>query len=140
MHLLLALLRHIHREIYVLGPGLVPVVFSKYRTVCAVLIALLCAAVASWDSARRRWVQAALWIVSAGLLYAGFQSTSLLWSPRTTLTLGVAAIVTAVLAIVLTLRELLQDALARARRERHELRRIPGTVRRDGPRVPPART
>jgi hypothetical protein len=126
MHLLLALLRHIHREIYVLGWSFVPIALNKYRSECAIAIGLLCAVVALYDVTRRRWAQATLWIASGALLYAGFHADAMLWSPRTSIVLGSAAIAAAVLAVLLNAREMLQKAIAQARRERHALRRVPG--------------
>lgn len=133
MHRLLALLRHIHREIVLLGLGVIPVVYNKYATQCAILIGLLCAALALYDLAGRRWVQAVLWIVTSALLAGGFRAASMLWSPRIEIALGGAAIATALLAVLLTLREMLGYALERARYERHQLRRVPGAPAHHGP-------
>jgi hypothetical protein len=128
MHLLLAILRHIHREMYVLGWSFVPIALNKYRGDWAILIGALCAVIALYDAGRRRWVQAALWIASGSFLYAGFHADAMLWRPQVSVGLGITAIGAAVLAMLLTFREMLQDALARARRERHALRRVPGTA------------
>lgn len=136
MHLLLAILRHIHRELYLLGPGVVPIVLSKYRSACALIVAILCCAVALYDVSRRRWVQAGCWVAAAALLYAGFQADSKLWNPRASIALGSAAIAAAVLAVLLTFWEILENALAKARRERHQLRQVPGAPPRPSPRPP----
>lgn len=143
MHQLLALLRHIHREIVILGPGIIPTLYSKYRMQFAVLFAVLCALVALYDLAGRRWAQGVLWLATGGLLAAGFRAASMLWSPKTEIVFGSAAIATAVLAVLLTLREMLNYALASARRERHQLRQVPGArARHNHPeaRPPQART
>lgn len=142
MHRLLALLRHIHREFALLGLGIIPVVYNKYRLQSALFFGVLCAAVALYDLAGRRWAQAVLWFATGALLAAGFRSASMLWSPTTQIVLGGSAIATAVLAILLALREKLVYALAQARHERHQLRRVPGVHphrRREDARTPHAR-
>lgn len=127
MHQFVALLQHIHREIYLLGPGVVPVTFSKYRMLCAALICGLCACAGLADWIQRRWIGGALWLVAAGMLLVGFRADSLLWDPQTGPDLASAAIAVAVLCLVLSLWHELQRSLERARRERRKYRRVPGT-------------
>ncbi len=124
MHTILAVLRHIHRELYLFGPAIVPAVLGKYRMQCAVLICGMCLCVAIFDLVRRRWIEGALWIIAGGLLWAGFISDMMLWGPHVSAELGLSAIGIAVFAVLLSLWHELQLALVRARRDRHELRRV----------------
>lgn len=124
MHRLLSLLRLIHRELYLLGPGIVPAVLSKYRSECAWLIALLCGAIALFDLARRRWLGGLLWLATGGVLFAAFQSDARLWGTSTTMTLGWIPIALAAAAVIETLVQELRISLASARQERRGYRRI----------------
>lgn len=135
MHRLLSLLRLIHRELYLLGPGIVPAVLSRYRSECAWLITLLCGVTALVDLLRRRWVGGLLWFATASVLFAAFQSDARLWGTSTTLMLGWISIFLAVAAVIEALVQELWISLASARRERRAYRRIqpgvPVTRRRD---------
>lgn len=134
MHHILAPLRLLHRELYLLGPGIVPAVLSRYRIQCAWLIVLLCIAITVFDLARRRWLGGVLWSAAAVALFNGFESDARLWGTSTTVILGCAAIVLAAAAVVETLVQEMRISLSNARRERHEYRRVqPGTA------IPPRR-
>ncbi len=131
MYRLLALLRLIHRELYLLGPGIVFAVLSKYRVQCSWLIVLLCAATAVFDLIRWRWLGGLLWTAAAAVLFAGFESDARLWGTSTTIALGWTAIVLAVGAMLNAFAQELRVSLALARRERHALRRVqPGAPSR----------
>jgi hypothetical protein len=127
MHQFVALLQHIHRELYLLGPAIVPVTLSKYRMICAALICGLCVCAAIADSVQRRWIAGALWLVSGGLLVVSFRADSLLWDPQTGPNLAGAAIGIAVVCVLLAFWHELQRTLENARRERRKYRQVPGT-------------
>lgn len=124
MHQILAPLRLLHRELYLLGPGIVPAVLSRYRTECAWLIALLCIATALFDVARRRWVGGALWIGASVVLFNAFESDARLWGTSTTIMLASTAIALALGGAVETLVQEMRISLASARAERRRYRRV----------------
>ena len=129
MHTLLAILRHIHRDMYILGPSFVPVALSKYRTEAGWGLIVVCALVAVYDAFGRQWLSTGVWVVAAGLLYAGFETDPLVMAPKTMMIIGVAAIVAALTGVVLAGVEELQSALARNRLERQRFRQVPGGAR-----------
>ena len=131
MHTILAVLRLIHRKLYELGPGILPVVLSKYRTQCAIAIGILCLALAAYDISRRRRVEGSLWALSWVLLFAGFRSDAMLWGPQTTVALGTLAIAAAAGAFAMSLARYLREALDESRRERMHMRRVPGAPLKD---------
>lgn len=129
MHQILALLRHIHRELYLFGPAIIPAVLGKYRMQCGFAISFLCACAAGLDLLARRWLPAALWVISAGLLLAGLLAQSMLWGARAGAELGGAAIAAALLSVLAAAIFQVKAALRRSRRERRSYRHIPGTAR-----------
>lgn len=139
MHQILALLRHIHRELYLLGPAIVPAVLSKYRMECGAGVCLLCLAAAGLEMLSRRWSASLLWIASGGLLMTGLIADSRLWGTHTGAEFGAAAIGAAGLGVLVALGYLVQAALREARRERREYRRIPGSSPARMPGAPATR-
>lgn len=128
MHEFIALLRHIHRELFLLGPAVVPVTLSKYRMLCAGLICATCLCAAGADYLRSRRHSGAMWVLSAGLLLVAFRADAMLWSPTVGAGFGGAAILIASLAVLIAFWHEFQRYLRHARQERRKYRRVPGTM------------
>ena len=128
MHSILAPIRLMHREIYLLGWGLVPAVLTRFRVECFLAILALCVLAAVADVVRRSWVGAGFWVTSGGLLITGMRADTMLWGTDRGAALGGAAIAAAAGGVLAGITYQIRQALAEARRERRRYRRIPGTA------------
>lgn len=139
MNSVLAPLRHIHRELYLFGWGIVPAVLAKFRMECLLAIACLCLGAVILEMVQRRWFSVAVWIASWGLLCAGMRADRMLWGTEDGAILGGAAIALAAFGVGVALIYRMKQALREARRERRRYRRVPG-MRGAVPEPSPKRT